>query len=224
MQQRAGLEAALPGAGQRQALQALLVECEADRLVPELVRGAEHERRHEQRRHERRAGGAAQRGAALTPGQRKQHRAERGGETQVEAEHEGQAGKRAGAGRRARGEQQRAEPERQRGRIRMREARVGHRRDGGEPGEQRRRLLAALAPHEGVGQHADRGIQRHPQNAPAQQRRAKQPVEPADQVVLGRAVVGVEVAVGKLPVADPHRGLEHQALVVRVDPPPDRRA
>ena len=103
----------------------------------------------------------------------------------------------------------------------MRKAGKRHRRRHRQPRRQRQRL-GRVAAHQGVGEHGDRRVDQHAQHPPGQQRRAEEPVQRAEQVVLAGAVVRVEVAVGQLAVRHPRGGLEHQALVVRVDPPADR--
>jgi len=143
-------------------------------------------------------------------------------QAQVEAEHDRQAGQRPGEGGPALRQQQPAERERERRGVGVRDARIGHRRRHGHPGTQRERL-GRVAPHERVGEHRHARVEQHPDDPPDEQRGAEQHVEAPDQEVLAGAVVGVEVAVRQLAVRDALARLEHQALVVRVDPPPNRQ-
>ena len=114
-------------------------------------------------------------------------------------------------------------PERERGRVRMRDGRERHGGGHGQPGGERQGLRS-IAASERVGHHADRGVQCHAHDAPGDERGSEHEVETAGQVVLAGAVVRVEVAIGQLAVGDSRAGLQHQPLVVRVDPPPDRDA
>jgi hypothetical protein len=214
------LEAALPGARQRQPLEALLVQGEADRLVPEVARRGQHDVRHQHDGGDR--GGQPGEPRRPAPAGQQRH-AGQDRRAQVEPEHRGDAGERARRPRAPPRQQQGGEAECEPGRVRVRDAREGHRRGHGQPGAQRQRL-GRVAARERVGEHRHARVEQHPQDAPGQQRRPEQLVEPGDQEVLARAVVGVEVAVGQLPVGDPLAGLEHQALVVRVDAPADRQS
>jgi hypothetical protein len=214
------LEAAVPRAGQRQALQALLVEREADRLVPEVARRRDHEGRHQDERDAH----AGQRGASGCPPVRRHQRyARQRGHPQIEAEDDRQAGQRAGQGGPAPRQQQPAERERERRGVGVRDARVRHRRRHGQPGAERQRL-GRVAAHERVGEHRDPRVEQNADDPPREQRRAEQPVETPDQEVLAGPVVGVEIAVRQLAVGDALARLQHQPLVVRVDAPPDRQA
>src|SRR5205823_13759733 len=68
--------------------------------------------------------------------------------------------------------------------------------------------------HARIGERAE--------DPPLQERRPEHLREAREQVDLGRSVGPEEVAVGNLAVRYPPRGLEHQALVERIDLAEDR--
>ncbi len=138
----------------------------------------------------------------------------------VDPEDERESGQRSGRLGRAPREDDRAEAQREGGRHGMGDARERHRAGHGQPGGEDQGL-GRVAAGQGVGEHGHGRVERHANDPPHEQRRAEDEVEPADQEVLARRVVGVEVAVGQLAVGDARAGLEHQTLVVRVDAPPD---
>ncbi len=212
------LESAVPRAGQWQALQTLLVESEADRLVPEVAGRGEHDGGHQHERHD----GAGADGATRTAPPGLERHSHQRGQPEVDTEHDRQSRQRTGGAGAPAGQQQRAEAERQRGRVGVRDAGVRHGGDDGEPRRQRQRLRGVAADQR-VGEHGNACVERHPHDPPHEQRGSEQRVQAAEQEVLARPVVRVEVAVRKLTVRDPLRRLEHQALVVWVDPPSDRQ-
>ena len=215
-----GLEAAVVGARQGQSLERLLVQGEADRLVPEVARGGDDQRQDQHGAHSCPHRPRPHRGAAAAVHERREHGPGDGRHPNVEPEGEGDPGQRAGRDRRTAGDQDRAEAQRERRRVGAGDGGERHGQHHGQPSPEGQRHRS-ISPRERVRQHRHRRVEQHAHDPPGDQRGAEEGVEPSDEEVLAGAVVGVEVAIRELALGDPRCGLEHQALVVRVDAPPD---
>ena len=222
---RAGVERAVVGQRERQRLVVREVEQRVADQQLEGVAGSrgDHERREHQRSGADGRGGVARRRApALSLHCVREQHAERQICGELEPPESGGARQHAREHRALEAEQ-RAEAEGERDRERMRPGRIRQREGRRRPRGERRPARRAATAREPPREHGGRSGRDRAHKLPAQQGGAEGRPQRTQQHRLAGRVEPPEVAVGPLAVGDPRRGLEHQALVVRLDPGERRR-